>query len=396
MQYMCPIISGKYCTEDLCLFLEDEMTRLASKNRPGIQFSVMYDTFTHKFTFNCETKIDDKVIPTKFALNFEHGFSIDGTKLGFPNIFLSNSDSYTSEEVLIPQMKFGKRMNTNAYGISEISHQKRFVIESNNHFSKMTALVKGYDEKTSDLIMTTYQGQLPIVHGLQNGDIVSLSSNGPTELFVFDTGTGGWAMNEFEGCNTKVGKGVVISFGDFTINGGMNQLKLTIVRVKVEFSESWLDCVDKVINISCGTEPSNFCFGMLPRSIPPRYLGFGKGALQYGIDGSTQSGDLKIGSFIAKAVHSLDHPDYILIYLEEGKKNLSLQHAVGNNTTSPFAKLVLYPMVREERMLPRDTTLLGSEMMNRFTLQFKNPDGSPYHFHNARFSFSLNFIRTND
>ena len=109
-----------------------------------------------------------------------------------------------------------------------------------------------------------------------------------------------------------------------------------------------------------------------------------------------RSGNLNLPPFQANAVHSLDHPDYVLLYIEEGKKNLGLQHRSQNNTTTPFAKLVLYPMFREERMLPRDTTLLGSEFLSTFTIKFKNPDGTPYHFHDVDFSFSLNFIRQSD
>ena len=120
------------------------------------------------------------------------------------------------------------------------------------------------------------------------------------------------------------------------------------------------------------------------------------GAVLWGVDGMIASGNLRLPPFEAKAVHSLDHPDYILMYIEEGKKSTGIQHRYENNTSAPFAKLVLYPMFREERMLPRETTLLGSEMMNTFTIKFKNPDGTPYHFHNVDFSFSLNFVRTSE
>ena len=57
-----------------------------------------------------------------------------------------------------------------------------------------------------------------------------------------------------------------------------------------------------------------------------------------------------------------------------------------------FCKLSLYPLFREERMLPRDTTLLRDNL-HTFTLAFWNPDlRTPYHFHGAEFSFSLNFV----
>ena len=92
----------------------------------------------------------------------------------------------------------------------------------------------------------------------------------------------------------------------------------------------------------------------------------------------------------------MDHPDYILIHFSEGKLTTGLQHTYGSKSTSPFAKLVLYPMFREERMLPRETTLLSGESLSTFTIRFTNPDGTPYHFHGANFSFSLNFIKVQE
>ena len=152
---------------------------------------------------------------------------------------------------------------------------------------------------------------------------------------------------------------------------------------------------NKIIQINPEVEPFNLCFGLY-NSIPSYYLGFTNGAIQWGKDGSIMSNPYMIPPFEAPFIHNFDHPDYILIYLEEGKKATTLQHAYGNTVTVPFAKLVLYPLFREERMLPRDTTLLSGEAMNKFTLKFKNPDGTPYHFHGAQFSFSLNFVSMND
>ena len=71
----------------------------------------------------------------------------------------------------------------------------------------------------------------------------------------------------------------------------------------------------------------------------------------------------------------------------------SLEHARGGHATQVFCKLTLYPQFREERMLPRDTTILGPQM-GRFTLAFWNPDmRTPYHFNGAEFSFSLSFMQ---
>jgi hypothetical protein len=79
----------------------------------------------------------------------------------------------------------------------------------------------------------------------------------------------------------------------------------------------------------------------------------------------------------------------VLLTLSESA-GATLEHADGGETRPVFCKLSLYPLFREERMLPRDTALLRARV-GRFTLAFWNPDWTPYQFHGAEFSFSLNF-----
>tara|TARA_B100000945_G_scaffold160805_1_gene129119 strand:+ start:48 stop:2291 length:2244 start_codon:yes stop_codon:yes gene_type:complete len=398
VQYLCPIYAGKYNPETICAFIEDEMTRLSKKSTPTAQFSVNYDDNTKKFTFSCEMKMNKIVVPASFSLHFNHPASIDSTKLGFPNVCLRGSDTYTSNEVFIPYMKWSRRSHFNSYKFSEIGHQKRFMIEA-IPCSNIIGLIKGYNSSSSELIIMTYVGQLPYVNGLQKHDVITILPTQETELFNYDPETEHWVAQKFSSCPLafNLGKnGIVVDFGSISKPEKFPTLTQMHIRVKVKPSPALEGLQGRVVSIVCDNEPFNLCFGNLPKSIPPRSLGFGKGAIQWGVDGIISSGNLQLPPFEAKGVHSLDHPDYVLIYIEEGKKNVGLQHRYENNTTTPFAKLVLYPMFREERMLPRDTTLLGSEMLSTFTLKFRNPDGTPYHFHSVDFSFSLNFIRTPD
>jgi len=395
VQYLCPIYAGKYTPETICAFLEDEMTRLANKNISNIQFSVIYDYSTHKFTFSCEMKKNNLVISVPFCLMFNHPASIDSQKFGFPSTCLKGSDIYTSSEVYIPYMRWSNRCHTNTYRISEVGHQKCFMMET-TPLSSMTGLIKSFDADSSELIIMTYAGQLPYVNGLQTGDVVTLLPTTTTELFVYSDENDTWSTSEFKACPLAftLGKNAIVSdFGSIKQSASIASLLATYIKVRVKSSVNLESVIGCVVTIATENEPFNLCFGGLPRSVTPKLFGFGKGAIQWGIDGYLSSGNLRIPPFVAKGVHSLDHPDYVLLYIEEGKKNVSLQHRQDNSTTTPFAKLVLYPMFREERMLPRDTTLLGSEYLSTFTLRFKNPDGTAYHFHNVDFSFSLNFIR---
>ena len=91
-------------------------------------------------------------------------------------------------------------------------------------------------------------------------------------------------------------------------------------------------------------------------------------------------------------MHSLDHPDYVLMLLSDSSVSTPVQHAYGGFNRSVFAKISLYPLFREERMLPRDSTLSGSSL-SRFTVRFVNPDMvTPYKFHGVDFSMSFNLF----
>jgi len=394
VQHMVPIYAGKYDAISICAHLEKEMSRLASLTIENTTISVHYDITTHKFTFSCEIRNKHNIVTAApFVLMFQHSASIDGSKFGFANISLQGSDTYTSSyEVYLPYMRWNNTYATNVYKISEIAYQKRFMIESLPNPS-ITCLILDYDDVKSELVLQTSVGQLPYAHGLNEYDLVSISPASQNSMYKYDKNEEEWVLTDHVASPIapSVGKsGVVIDSNESPIQ----------LRLKVKPSQSLCTCVGQVISIQQEVNPFNMCFGVLPRSVPANILGFNEGAIQWGFDGSvfvnTVAKQLKLPPFQAIGVHNLDHPDYILLYILEGKTNVNLQHTYKNNSTSPFAKLVLYPMFREERMLPRDTTLLGSEMLSTFTIKFTNPNGLPYHFHDAQFSFSLNFIRVSD
>ena len=145
------------------------------------------------------------------------------------------------------------------------------------------------------------------------------------------------------------------------------------------------------VQVACRAEPWNLCLGR-PRSVPEHVLGFPRGAVQWGLDGSVEDAEgRRLPPFVAPHTHCLDHPDYVLMTLSESS-GAALEHSYDGENRHVFCKLSLYPLFREERMLPRDTSLLRGNL-SRFTLAFWNPDlRTPYRFHGAEFSFSLNFV----
>ena len=120
-----------------------------------------------------------------------------------------------------------------------------------------------------------------------------------------------------------------------------------------------------------GAVPSSSATPSRARSTP-RCWASAPGALLWGHDGSVEVGDggARAPPFEAPFTHALDHPDYVLITLSEAAGG-HLAHAHHGERRHVFCKLSLYPLFREERMLPRDSTLLHSNF-GRFEIAFWN------------------------
>jgi len=142
----------------------------------------------------------------------------------------------------------------------------------------------------------------------------------------------------------------------------------------------WGAHVGEAVGVELAQGPFNLCLlELLPKSIGCRRLGFPNAVVQWGVDGTllVHGGRLRVAPFVAPHVHAMDHPDYVLVYLETGKPGTALLHRAGGRVTTPFAKIILYPLFREERMVPRETTLTSGESLSQVVLRFENPDGPP-------------------
>ena len=395
----CPVFAGRYSPHTFARYLEVEMMRQCKSSSPDTLFTVDYNPADEFFTFSCEIKIDDKTVtPAPFSMMLNHPAQFDPAKIGFEPVPLNGSSSYTSTlKVVFPHFETPRqlddslevRWHSNLYRISDVAHQKIFRIHAAPP-PAISGVIKGYNSEKCELRVATYVGQLPFAHNLQAYSIVRLGTSRSIEVFALQDGE--WVEVAYSSCPVapRWGRTAIVLPPSDT---DASPLEL---RLKVRSTPRLKECIDQVLQIQPQLAPFNLCFGTLPQSIPHTSLGFKQGAVQWGIDGSVSANGVLIPPFDAPFVHSLDHPDYILLYLVEGKKATTLQHSSGTQNTAPFAKLVLYPLFREERMLPRDTTLLSGESLSVFTLRFCNPDGSLYHFHGAEFSFSLNFITVHD
>jgi len=385
--HSCPVPCGRYTPDLLCSHIEHEMNKLASKTTVGVEFSVEH--VNDKYRFSCEINENNKMFPAPFSLLFNHSMQFDPSKLGFSPQPLIGLDTYTSEhKTHFPSLKKNnsKKPSLNIYRISESGHQKKFKLHATTP-PILTGVIVKYDKENCQLLIKTYLNQLPYSHGYSNGDVVKLSPAKSNSLYEFDESDESWKEASYEPCSLapKYGRtGIVLGIQENT------NLEMCSIIIKVRKTPQFSSCIGQTLQIHSFIQPFNFCF-TLPKSIKPSILGFNKGCLLWGIDGSIESNDFMIPPFQAPNCHNLDHPDYVLMMLDEGKST-QLQHTYKDMNVNAFAKVVLYPLAREVGMMPKDASLVGSTNLSKFTVRFLNPDMTPYHFHGVDFSLSLTLI----
>ena len=292
-------------------------------------------TVTHdgeRFTF---ASSDDKKRP--FSLLFHHPRSVDPSRFGFAAQPLSGSSAYVAPE----RTKDGAR---GLLRFSEMTAQRRFRV----HTTPPPPMHATPVDESSRSLAVTVNGA-PFAHGCRPGDVVEVSGS----LCVVHA-------DDDDPC---------------------------VLRLRDPPSFVPADGVAVVAPV----DPLSLCF-CKPGTLPPALVGFPKSAVQWGVDGSVgdAQGNL-MPPFEAPYVFDLEHPDAVLLTFSE-TAGATLSHSYGGESRPVFVKLPMYPAMREERMLPRDSTLYNARP-TRFTLSVFNPDGrTPYEFHGAEFSFSLAFV----
>lgn len=380
---ICPIPCGRYSPSSLCSHLESEMTNVSSS-----LFTVFYDEGEERFVFSCEKRTRGGAVEAApFTILFQHPLSIEASRLGFPSQPCVGGTSYSSTfKVHFPSLGscYGgseKKRQRNILRVSEIGSKKKLRFHSAS-IPTMTSLVLKREEGGVYLIRT-HVNKLPFCSGLQEGDCVRVFPHEFPSSFIEANPENG---SEFREMEYEGGRG--FSFEVTAVVARTDARDPSVIAVYMPDVED----VGRCISIVSPVEPWNLSFSSsMEKSLDASSFGFEEKSVQYGVDGSVKSGSTYLPPFDAPFVHDFDHPDYVLLTLNESS-SCSLEHSYGGESKNVFAKLVLYPLFREERMLPRDGYLQRSTF-SRFEIAFFNPDMKrKYKFHGAEFSFSLNFI----
>lgn len=370
--YTAVIPAGRYVPASLANHLETAMTTAGGD---GTVFTYSVSHEDDRFVLACERREHGgRISPAPFGLLFHHPLCIDAGRLGFPSQPLSGSDTYVATTTT--------RCTTtgNIVRVSEIAHQKRFRFHVTAP-PPMVAEVLEQQQSDGCLVLRTHVNRCPFAHGYRAGDVVLLATCGAATVLT-DTK---------ERTLTACGSDVPHRCRCLVANG--NNDDVTVLRLVCP-PVSGLGEPGSALQVTTVAEPWNVCTGVHEGSIPCHLLGLKQGATQWGVDGSIGDAEGRLlPPFDAPHTHCLDHPDYVLMTFSESS-GAQLEHSFDNENKQVFCKLSLYPLFREERMLPRDTTLMHSNM-STFDIAFWNPDmRTPYCFHGSEFSFSLSFIST--
>ena len=363
------------------------MTNAIRPRYPNVRFSVTY-TKDSVFEFACyrQAGVNDAREPLEFGLLFHHPLNMDPRRFGFLQQPYTGSHTYVSKRVYFPRSAVGNDVSTpaprNILRVQELGSEKRLVLSA---VAPPVCVGAVLASTTSTLRVRCHVNRHPFVHGFQLGDVVHVGFC--TEQSVVGVQDGEQVEIALQSTRAVLPEGKLscvvseVAFDDDLCVVGLDAPAIADLRDP-----------DTCIMLSSVPDPFNMHFAK-PQSLPSTMVGFPARAICCDTDGASSPThrDLWRPCFEAPHVHDFDHPDYVCLTFSESS-GATLEHSHQGENKFIFCKLSLYPLFREERMLPRDTTL-SRDNMATFTLAFWNPDmKTPYCFHGAEFSFSLNFM----
>jgi hypothetical protein len=371
------VLPGRYTPSSFSNHLQDSMNTSVQGGGYVYFVSVVDLNYHCKFKISCVRKEDN--FPSPFTILFHHPLCLDSFKLGFQKCILSGSSSYTSSTPVSNPTPRGKRLGGVVKTV-HVPHEKKFAVHSFPSPSFLCVTVK--KPTSSSLLVRTFVNGRGFSSGVLPGEVVRLcpSSNFDVVSSSGDTSTISPSPADIPFLCTCL---VLCKEKEDEKDPSLLLLSVPIL--------SGLEEIGYGLQISPFSSSLNLNF-VRKGTILPHMVGFPPSCVIWGKDGSVANGANKLmPPFLAPFVYNLDHPDYVLITFSESNSS-SFEHTSMGQSKNLFCKLSLYPLFREERMLPRDTTLFSGST-GEFTISFWNPDfTTPYKFNGAEFSFTLNFI----
>lgn len=343
-----PLRVGRFSPDTLAASMTDALTAAAGGLRASFQ--------DERFQF-------DSASGDTFHLAFNHPASIEAARLGFEPLMYEGRSTYRGQQIDVPNVARNgavpARLHSNLVGATEAAGRPNVRLVSMAP-PPLVAVVRS--TRAGGAVLETYSNGREAAHGLHVGQVVRLCE--PTT----DVEVDGAPLQSFD---PKGRRYVVAEVGGVGTFG-----------VHTPVDAAWHIGTACVLRIP--VEPTNWHFGATaPRSVGAARLGYEPRAYQHLLDGAFH--------FEAPFTHDFDHPDYLTVSLLDGKRSTTNVHLARGAAAPIWAKVVIYPTLRDGNQLSRDVVLSSGEDISagRFTIALHNPDGTVYNFNGASWSFSV-------
>lgn len=332
---------GMYTPDLFSEYLETQMNFFDTQSNT---YSVMYDAQQFRFCFWSTNS-------TTFGLEFGSGYGDTvHPRIGFQPVPYRGSNYYCStDHVYIPVKQccgseMDPRYSSYIYSIICNSSTNKFCI----HVNKPRILQISGQDLGNGLAEITTMSPAPVemAHGYQIEDVISLQiapSADPYQVRVVEI---------VDALTFRVDLGSLTAPGSFTGATGLYG--------------------NVIANLFFNSHNAN--------SFPARYLGF------------PEEDQLWPNRFCAPFSHNLAPPAYVLVYITQPDGATHNNHAFGeSNISNVFAKIILYPQFRMERLLSFTMYLPQMVTVTDVGFLILNPDHTPYQFHGKDWSASVIF-----
>ena len=374
---------GMYTPADLVLFLQTAMNAVVG----NIVYSVSYDAVSEQFTFSA---VDANGAPVNFGLEFASttpyvGVNVPTTifaALGFEQRCYRGQSVYRSVvPVHVPNVGCSSSANTTCTPAAQHQARSVYTWAQNACSTRFEVSTCSVPSTTADVdtVATTITTTHPM--GWQACDLVTLTDPVTGDSFTVHITSPEFGASAFDGTTWTY-------FYDpsSAIAGLATQAYCASTEGQPIFNLYFYPLAPGLSGQDYATVPA-------PKSIIPNLIGFELGAYQYALETHP---DYASDNFaltpllVAPNNHAVRYPDYILITLDNVKGSCFVQHRWrDDNLPNLFAKVILYPNFRLERLYAMRYTAAGTESVSRMHFKVLNSNHTLYQFHKVNWSMTL-------
>lgn len=384
-----PIPSGQWSPQDFAAFLQTSMNTADPNGNYSVQ--AIRDDTTNLITFQFE-----ELGGQHFSLEF----SADGStpdvpiRLGFDPVALRGRSLYRSSRPFVvpslgccsgPGSPVAERGSRNIYSVQVDTQRRTFSIIATRPPVLIATNSGAGCAGANTYLLTVPNGAPPyFTTGLKIGDVIRMVSQTTGDVYtgqVVDIP----AYNQV--CVTFAD---VLPAGDYAISHDpdANFSLYLPAPYNQQGTNSFTDASSSVRAEMLGFSPG----AIMPNRPAPFNIGCVGKCRSGGCQGTATAPpnlDAATG-YTSNLNYNLQHPNYLLVELELDNVSTNIQHRWASDTKHTLlAKVLVYPELRVERVVPMVVTFPTSSFVKGFAIKVLNPDHTAYKFHGRDWSGTL-------